>query len=90
MRADVTQSFALAGIVMFKLPSRLRVVERRRVSGELELLHHFLRVGVFAFEEQRQINLELDQLRGAILVRSGSGGEERFETLARLWHTPSA
>ena len=56
---------------MLKLPRGLRVIERRRVAGELELLHHLLRAAVFAFEQKRHEDLELDQLRRLILVAAG-------------------
>src|SRR5205807_5908753 len=39
------------GVVMFELPGRLRVVERRRIARELELLHHLLSAAVFALEK---------------------------------------
>ena len=76
----------LGRVVMFELPGRLRVVERRCVARELELLHHLLRAAVFAFEKQRQINFEFDDLRDLILVaaRRGRGAEERFKPIARL------
>ena len=71
---------------MFKLPGGLRVIERRRVAGELELLHHLLRAAVFAFEQQSQIDFEFDDLRRLILVaaRCRGGAEERFKPVARL------
>ena len=71
---------------MFELPGRLRVIERRRVARELELLHHLLRAAVFAFEKQRQINFKFDDLRDLILVaaRRRCGAKERFEPITRL------
>src|SRR5437588_623942 len=39
------------GVVMFELPGRLRVIERRRVAGELELLHHLLGAPSLALEK---------------------------------------
>ena len=69
---------------MLELPGGLRVVERRRVARELELLHHLLRAAVFAFEQKRHENLELDELRRLIFVAAGRLAEERFEPIARL------
>ena len=71
---------------MFELPGGLRVIERRRVAGELELLHHLLGAAVFAFEQERQVNLELDDLRRLVLIAAGRGCviEERLETIPRF------
>ena len=57
---------------MLKLPGGLRVIERGRIAGELELIHHLLRAAVFALEQECQVDLELDHLRGLILVAAGS------------------
>ena len=54
---------------MFELPGGLGVIERRRVAGELELLHHLLRAAVFSFEKQRQIDFEFDDLRRLVFIR---------------------
>ena len=71
---------------MFELPGGLRVVERRRVARELELLHHLLGAAVFAFEEQRQENFELDDLGRLVFVATGRrrAVEERLEAITRL------
>ena len=53
---------------MFELPRRLSVVKRWSITGELKLLHHLLRLAVFAFEQQGHENLELDHLGGLIFV----------------------
>ncbi len=36
---------------MFELPGRLRVVERRRVAGKLELIHQLLSVGFLTLQQ---------------------------------------
>ena len=69
---------------MLKLPGGLRIIERRGVAGELELLHHLLGAALFAFEQKRHVNLELDQLRRLVLVAPGRLAEQSFETLTRL------
>ncbi len=69
---------------MLKLPGRLGVVKRRRISCKLKLLHHLLRAALFVFEQKGHVDLELDNLRGLILVASWRLLKKRLETLARL------
>ena len=68
---------------MLKLPSCLRVVQRRRVSRKLELLHHLLRAALFAFEQKRHVDLELNDLRRLILIAPWCLLKERVEALSR-------
>src|SRR5581483_2990238 len=74
----------LRRVVMFELPRRLRVIERRRVAGELELLHHLLRAAIFVLEQERQINFVFDELRRLIFIAAGRLREQLLETIARL------
>ena len=56
---------------MFELPRCLRVIKRRGITGELELLHHLLRLAVFSFEQQRHEDLEFNHLSGLIFIAAG-------------------
>src|ERR1700730_18172329 len=69
---------------MFKFPRRLCVIQRRRVACELELLHHFLGATISALEQERDVNLKLEQLRSLVFVATGCLGKEVFEPLTRL------
>ena len=73
----------LVWVVVLKLPSCLRVVQRRRVSRKLELLHHLLRAALFAFEQKRHVDLELNDLRRLILIAPWRLLKERVEALSR-------
>lgn len=66
---------------MFELPGGLRVIERRCIAGELKLLHQFLRAGVFALEQERQINFELNALRILILFAPRDRCQQCFEAI---------
>ncbi len=61
----------LRGIVMLKLPCRLRVIQSRRIAGKLELLHHPLGAAFFALQQKRHVNLEFDEIRGLIFFAAG-------------------
>ena len=69
---------------MAELPGCLRIIKRGRITRELELLHHLLRAAFFALEQQRQENLEFDELGRLILVAPGGGVKEGFQPIARL------
>ena len=56
---------------MLELPRRLRVIKRRGITGELELLHQFLSAAILSFQQVGEKNLEVDQLRGVVLVSTG-------------------
>ena len=57
---------------MLELPRRLRVIKRRRLTAELELLHQFLSAVILSFQQVGEKDLEVDQLRGVVLVSTGS------------------
>ena len=67
---------------MFKLPRGLGIIESRRVAGKLELLHQLLSTTVFAFQQPRHVDVELDQLRGFGLVSARCLAQERFKPIA--------
>src|SRR4051812_12175523 len=69
---------------MFEFPGGLRVVKRRGITGELELLHHLLRLAIFALEQEGHENLELDHLSGLILIAARRLTEQSLKLLARF------
>ena len=69
---------------MLKLPGRLRVVERGAVARELKLVHQLMGLRSLFLEQKSQENLELDQLRGLILIVARRLGKECFEPIARF------
>ena len=56
---------------MLELPRRLRVIKRRGITGELEFFHQFLSAAILSFQQVGQEDLEVDQLRGVVLVPTG-------------------
>ena len=69
---------------MLILPRCLGVIERRRISGELKLLHHRMRAALFPLEQNRHVNLEFDKLRRLIFIAARDSIIKRFKTLLRL------
>ena len=69
---------------MLKFPSRLGVIERRRIPGKLKLIHHRVCATLFSFEQKRHVNLEFDELRCLIFIASRGAFVQRLETVPRF------
>src|SRR5438270_12836655 len=68
---------------MFKLPGRLRVIQGRRIAGELKLFHHLLRAALFAFEQKRHVDVEFDQLGRFAFIAARRFAKQSLETISR-------
>src|SRR5207248_10196493 len=58
-------------IIVLVLPRRLRVIKRRGITAELKFFHQFLSAAILCFQQEGQEDLEVDQLRGVVLVSTG-------------------